>query len=120
MKKSALSFTGFLGFGVLSMALTASADPAEMAYRCELGDLSRNIYVNYKEPGSTLPCEVMYQKGGEAEPKALWTATTEEGYCEVQAEGLAGKLSASGWECTRQDDSLEPAKPNSAQKPSAS
>jgi hypothetical protein len=69
-------------------------------YQCSHGDLVRRVEI-YTEPGVTVPCEVHYYKDTEApgESQVLWSAQSQEGYCEAKAEEFVAKLTGWGWSC---------------------
>ncbi len=70
------------------------------SYQCSHGDLQRRVEI-LTEPGVTVPCEVHYHKDTEApgERQVLWSATSEEGYCERKTEEFIAKLQGWGWDC---------------------
>lgn len=70
------------------------------SYQCTLGDQVRRVQI-LSEPGATVPCEVHYYKDTEApgDKQVLWSATSQEGYCESQTEEFIAKLQAWGWDC---------------------
>lgn len=65
-------------------------------YQCTNGGATRTISVEYAAAG-TLPCKVTYQKEGEA--TTLWSAQSEQGYCEEKAKGFVEKQRNWGWAC---------------------
>jgi hypothetical protein len=69
-------------------------------YQCTHGDLVRRVEI-LTEPGLTVPCEVHYYKDTEApgESQVLWSAQTQEGYCEAKAEEFVARLQGWGWSC---------------------
>lgn len=68
--------------------------------QCSNGDMVRRVVI-MSEPGVSVPCEVHYYKDTEApgEDEVLWSASTQEGYCEEKAAGLVSKLEGFGWSC---------------------
>ncbi len=70
------------------------------SYQCSHGDLQRRVEI-LTEPGVTVPCEVHYHKDTEApgERQVLWSAASEEGYCERKTEEFIAKLRGWGWDC---------------------
>jgi hypothetical protein len=70
------------------------------SYQCTLGDQVRRVQI-LSEPGATVPCEVHYYKDTEApgDKQVLWSATSQEGYCESQTEAFIAKLQGWGWDC---------------------
>lgn len=73
---------------------------SETSYQCSFENLQRRIEI-LTEPGVTVPCEVHYYKDSEmpGEKQVLWTATTEEGYCESKTQEFVAKLQEWGWNC---------------------
>ena len=71
-------------------------------YQCSFGELQRRIEI-LTEPGVTVPCEVHYYKDTEApgETQVLWSASSQEGYCETKTEEFVAKLEGWGWDCGR-------------------
>ena len=86
----------FLAALLPGLALSQSA----VSYQCSFENLQRRIEI-LTEPGVTVPCEVHYYKDSEmpGEKQVLWTATSEEGYCEAKTEEFVAKLREWGWEC---------------------
>ena len=71
------------------------------SYHCTMEDVQRRVEI-LTEPGVTVPCEVHYYKDTEApgERQVLWSAGTQEGYCESKAEEFVAKLEGWGWSCS--------------------
>ena len=86
-----------LGMTLFPLALFAQV-PGK--YQCSIDELTRRIEILH-EPGVTVPCEVHYFKDTEmpGEVQVLWSASTEEGYCEAKAAELVQKLEDMGWTC---------------------
>lgn len=78
-----------------------AAAQAATSYQCTYGDLQRRVEI-LTEPGVSVPCEVHYYKDTEApgEREVLWSASSEEGYCERKTEEFIGKLQGWGWSCS--------------------
>ena len=69
------------------------------SWNCSNSDLVREVVIQYPE-GSSVPCNVIYKKQTEGfEDQVLWSAETEEGYCEEKARDLVAKLESWGWVC---------------------
>jgi hypothetical protein len=70
------------------------------SYQCTLGDQVRRVQI-LSEPGASIPCEVHYYKDTDApgDKQVLWSATSQEGYCESQTEAFIAKLQGWGWDC---------------------
>lgn len=77
------------------------------SYQCSFGDLQRRLEI-LTEPGVTVPCEVHYYKDTEApgEKQVLWSAGSQEGYCESKTEEFVAKLEGWGWDCGRGEDTM--------------
>lgn len=73
-------------------------------YSCSLNGLVRRVELNYLTPPAVLPCEVNYYKDVETPGtvQTLWSALSNEGYCEAKTEAFIEKLSSWGWNCTIQ------------------
>ena len=86
-------------------------------YRCALDELTRRVEI-LSEPGVRVPCEVHYYKDTEApgERQVLWSASSEDGYCERKTEEFVAKLQGWGWSCS---SGATPAAPESAPVPEA-
>jgi hypothetical protein len=86
------------------------------SYQCSFGDLQRRVEI-LTEPGVTVPCEVHYYKDTEApgEKKVLWSAGSQEGYCESKTEEFIAKLEGWGWDCGQGEKSM----PSSEAEPEA-
>ena len=71
-------------------------------YECSYGDLKRRVEI-LTEPGVSVPCEVHYYKDTEApgDKQVLWSASSEEGYCERKTDEFIAKLEGWGWDCGR-------------------
>ncbi|MDH3429729.1 MAG: hypothetical protein OEM60_07600 [Gammaproteobacteria bacterium] len=70
------------------------------SYQCSFGELQRRVEI-LTEPGVAVPCEVHYYKDTEApgEKQVLWSADSQEGYCESKTEEFIAKLEGWGWDC---------------------
>ncbi|MFC3153449.1 hypothetical protein ACFOEK_20580 [Litoribrevibacter euphylliae] len=84
------------------MTLSASVAMAGDTYVCVNGDAERKVSVVYTQPGSTVPCEVVYEKASGMQ--TLWRAENEEGYCEEKAKAFAEKQASWGFECNMMSD----------------
>ena len=73
--------------------------------QCTSGDMVRRVVI-MSEPGVSVPCEVHYYRDTEApgEDQVLWSASSQEGYCEEKAAGLVSKLEGWGWDCGQQEE----------------
>jgi hypothetical protein len=84
---------------------------ADTTYVCTSGNMERKIEVVYLG-AVTVPCEVRYTKEGNTE--VLWSAETEEGYCDFKASGFVEKHRSWGWECEEGMNAMsEPPAPES-------
>jgi len=96
-----------------TLALIAAAVPClalgqDMgSYQCSFGDLQRRVEI-LTEPGVTVPCEVHYYKDTEApgEKQVLWSAGSQEGYCESKTKEFIAKLEGWGWDCGQSEESM--------------
>jgi len=88
--------TTFLTFIFLFSCSTAFATEE---YVCNKGDEKRIISINYESNGSSVPCEVEYEKGESTQ--TLWSAQTESGYCEKRVDELIDKQESWGWSCEK-------------------
>ena len=97
MKLTAAAF-GFLPF--ITFSVSAYAQDSQV-YRCSLGELQRRVEI-YHETGVTVPCEVHYYKDTEApgERQVLWSASSEEGFCDSKAAEFVEQLRGWGWDCS--------------------
>ena len=87
--------TQFIAMAVLGVSCNAYAD----SWNCSHDDLVREVQIEYPEGGS-VPCNVIYKKQTEGfEDQVLWSAESEEGFCEEKARELVGKLESWGWVC---------------------
>ena len=94
--RSTNTFTVLLAAATLAwLQLPASANPTE----CRQGGLTRSVEIVYANPGSSVPCEVMYAKPAAGTIEMLWQAMNEAGYCEARAEEFIAKLESMGWQC---------------------
>jgi len=97
MKLTVAAFA-FLPF----IAVSASAYAQDgQVYRCSLGELQRRVEI-FRETGVAVPCEVHYYKDTEApgERQVLWSASSEEGFCESRAAEFVEQLRGWGWDCS--------------------
>ena len=89
-----------IGTGLTMTLLMLSTSVNAESWRCENGDLVREIVVQTTTE-NTAPCSVVYNKDSENQaPQILWTAQFDGAYCDTQADGLAEKLTGFGWSCT--------------------
>lgn len=82
--------------------LAVSSAFASETYVCRHSDSQRVISVEYEVEGSAVPCKVTYEKSTGSQ--VLWTAATEEGYCEAKASEFVAKQRDWGWECDNNAD----------------
>jgi len=77
------------------------------SYQCSYGDLQRRVEI-LTEPGVSVPCEVHYYKDTEAPgvKQVLWSAGSQEGYCESKTEEFIAKLEGWGWDCGQGEESM--------------
>ena len=71
-------------------------------FQCSYADMQRRVEI-YHEPGVNVPCEVHYYKDSEmpGERQVLWSAQSESGYCERNANEFIAKLEGWGWDCSQ-------------------
>ena len=70
---------------------------ADETHICLYGGNERIIKVTYTNPGSKVPCQVVYEKNTGSQ--VLWNAENEEGYCEAKAGEFVEKQRGWGWDC---------------------
>ena len=82
------------------------------SYQCSHGDLQRRIEI-LTEPGVTVPCAVHYYKDTEApgEKQVLWSAQSQEGYCESKVQEFVARLEGWGWNCGPGGEAMPDAAP---------
>ncbi len=87
---------------ILFLVITAPcmALAQDVSYTCTFGDLQRRVEI-LTEPGVSVPCQVHYYKDTEApgERQVLWSAGSQEGYCESKTKEFISKLEGWGWSC---------------------
>lgn len=85
---------------IITASVSAYAQDSQV-YRCSLGDLQRRVETHH-ESGVTVPCEVHYYKDTEVpgERQVLWSASSEEGFCESKAAEFVEQLRGWGWDCS--------------------
>ena len=95
---------------VVVPALVLAQDTGK--YQCSYGDLQRRVEI-LTDPGVSVPCEVHYYKDSEApgEKQVLWSAGSQDGYCESKTEEFIAKLEGWGWDCGRGDDAMPAPEP---------
>ncbi|OIO70156.1 MAG: hypothetical protein COS35_00385 [Zetaproteobacteria bacterium CG02_land_8_20_14_3_00_50_9] len=84
----------------ITTLFAASPLLANEAYSCKYGNQERLINLVYANEGSTLPCEVTYDKGDGA--TTMWQAQNLEGYCESKMAEFIEKQRSWGWTCEKQ------------------
>jgi hypothetical protein len=90
-----LRTTQIFAIMLLGVSVNAYAD----SWNCSHDDLVREVMIEYPQGGS-LPCDVVYKKQTEGvEDQVLWSAESQEGYCEDKAHELVAKLESWGWVC---------------------
>jgi hypothetical protein len=73
---------------------------ANETYVCTNGGQERQIHILYTNEGSSVPCEVTYEKS--IGTTSLWRAENQAGYCEDMAMAFVEKQRGWGWECNKQ------------------
>ena len=85
-----------LAITLLATPLSAYAD----AWSCSRGNDVREIHVE-RATSSPVPCIVVYKKPTEGvEDQILWSANSDDTFCEEKAQGLIAKLESFEWVCT--------------------
>ena len=74
---------------------------------CTYDSLQRSVRVEYGEPSTYLPCEVIYRKNEQSQDKALWKATNDLSYCTDKAQEFVKELTKMGWKCDQTKPALE-------------
>ena len=100
---------------LIAMLLPCVAAADGASFQCTMDDQQRRVEI-LTEPGVAVPCEVHYYKDTEAPgtDQVLWSATSQEGYCESKAAEFKAKLEEWGWNCDQSEQAM-PASP--AQEP---
>jgi hypothetical protein len=72
-------------------------------YQCRREGMMRRVQLGGGPAGEPLPCEVVYWKDSEQpyRGQVLWTAATDQQYCEDQASAFVEQLRDWGWRCER-------------------
>ena len=104
----------FPSFLLLPLALvpTLAIAADDGGTQCTYGDMVRRVVI-MSEPGVSVPCEVHYYKDTEApgEKQVLWSAGSQEGFCESRTEEFIAKLEGWGWDCGQGADAMPAAEP---------
>jgi len=92
----------------------------QTSYQCSFGELKRRVEI-LTEPGVSVPCEVHYYKDTEApgEKQVLWSAGSQEGYCEAKTEEFIAKLEGFGWDCGQGSAAMPASEPEAEAAPDA-
>jgi len=92
----------------------------QTSYQCSFGELQRRVEI-LTEPGVSVPCEVHYYKDTEApgETQVLWSAGSQEGYCEAKTVEFVGQLEGWGWDCGQGDAAMPATEPEVEAAPEA-
>ena len=81
---------------LLITPLSANAD----SWSCSHGNNVREVHIE-RPTSSPAPCNVVYKKQTEGfEDQTLWSASSDDSYCEEKAEAFVAKLESWGWVCT--------------------
>lgn len=95
-----------LGFGLFagSSVLVALPQSDASSFSCTSSQGTRKVYVHYEHENKKVPCSVEYTKESEAgkTSQTLWSAKSQEGYCEVKAQEFVETLKGMGWACEAQ------------------
>lgn len=74
---------------------------AASQYSCSMDNSKRTVRVAYEKEGAKVPCKVNYKRDASSdEEKVIYSAATQEGYCEQKAGEFVEKLKSTGWTCT--------------------
>jgi len=106
---------------LLAMAIPCAAPGQDnSAYQCSFGELQRRVEI-LTEPGVSVPCEVHYYKDTEApgEKEVLWSAGSQQGFCERKTEEFISKLEGWGWDCGRGDAAAPALEPEATAEPAS-
>lgn len=80
------------------------------SWSCSHGNDVREVHIE-RTTSSPVPCNVVYRKLTEGvEDQVLWSANSDEDYCEKKATDFVAKLESWGWVCaeTIRDDAAGP------------
>ena len=86
--------TSTLALLIASMAAFAAED-----YVCSNNGDKRIVSIIYQNEGAPVPCEVQYDKGQGVQ--ILWTAQSEEGFCEARVDEFLQRQESWGWSCSK-------------------
>lgn len=106
------------GFIILGLVLAPAAVYAD-SWSCRHDNLLREVKITHSGDGP-VPCSVIYNKPDEGgESQALWSAESEQGFCEEKAQGLVTRLESWGWICSSDaaDAPVEPVEPEEGMAP---
>ncbi len=97
----------YLNFGSLVCLLVfpgLASEVSASSWKCQKGELTRQVVVFYPEAPARLPCKVFFAKPNEnVLPRALWEAKNTQNYCEHKAAEFIEKLGSLGWRCISDD-----------------
>jgi len=80
---------------LLALPVSVSAE----SWSCRHDNDVREIHI-VQETDAAVPCSVVYKKLTEGvEDQVLWTANSDENYCQEKAQGLVDKQIGWGWTC---------------------
>jgi len=88
-------------FQILLVALlTAPISAYAESWSCSKSNDVREVHIE-RTSSASVPCNVVYKKQTEGiEDQVLWSASSDETYCEEKANGFVTKLESWGWVCT--------------------
>jgi len=105
MKKSILIIQT-AAIALLAIPFSAQAQ----SWTCKLDNNVREIHIQSDNPGSPVPCSVVYKKTSEgAADQTLWNATNNAAYCEEKAKAFVEKQVSWGWACQEAAGAASPA-----------
>lgn len=85
---------------ILTVALFAAPISAYAeSWSCSHDNLVREVHIE-RTTSAPAPCNVVYKKQTEGvEDQILWSANSDESYCEEKAQAFVTKLESWGWVC---------------------
>ena len=93
MRTTAISL---LPIAMMAPAAALAQADASSAVMCRYDGAARTIRVVERSAGG---CEVRYDSGAGAGERVMWSAANSMAYCQDKADGLAAKLTNSGFSC---------------------
>lgn len=74
------------------------------SYSCRRDEQRRTLWAETKSPEGHLPCQILWTEGDQSQPKLMWLARNQAGFCVAKLPQALDRWARAGWRCQSQDE----------------